>query len=434
MYKHSLRLLLLTILAMSPAWQTDAAEGDSAAGSEGHWPRWRGPHRDGISRETGLLKTWPQDGPQQLWRIPLGNGFSAVSVVGGKAYTMYGTETDEFVACIDAADGEVLWRVRSGEPLENSYGNGPRATPTVDEDRVYTHGATGSLLCLAAQTGEKIWGFNTLEKFAATNLDYGLSASPVIVGKMLIVVVGGEDGKSLVALEKTTGEVLWTSLSDKGGYATPLPIEVDGLKQLAVLTGEAIVGVAQDDGRELWRHPWITTEDANVATPIFHDGRLFVASGYGTGCALFRLSATDGAAEAEPLWDSKDMKSYFSTCVLLDGHLYGFNNTILTCMEFSTGEVRWRERGFNRGSVAAADGMLLILGERGTLALAKASPDAYEEVARVEEILEARTWTVPTIAGGRLYLRNEQELLCLNLKASSQQGDRAEPADIAAER
>ncbi len=318
--------------------------------------------------------------------------------------------------------GTIRWTVRSGELLENEYGNGPRATPTVDRGRVYTHGATGSLLCLDADTGEKIWGLNSLEKFGAENLDFGLSASPLVVGKMLVVVVGGKDGRSLVALDKTSGEVLWTSLSDKGGYSTPLPIEVDGVRQMAVLTGQAIVGVSEVDGRELWRRPWITNLDANVATPIYHQRRLFVASGYGTGCALLELSADGDAATAEELWASKNMKNYFSTSVLLDGHLYGFNNTLLTCMDFATGEVRWRQRGFNRGSVLAADGKLIILGERGTLALAEVSAEQYKEISRVEEILEAQTWTVPTLADGRLYLRNEKEMVCLKVGPARRAG------------
>ncbi len=380
------------------------------------WPCWRGPRGDGISRETGLAHSWPEGGPKKLWSTPLGSGFSSVSVAGGKAYTMYATEAGEMVACISMADGKFIWQTRSGNMLENEYGNGPRATPTVTDGRVFTHGGTGQLLCLDAATGKKIWGFNTLDKFGDKNLDFGLSASPVVVDNMLVVVVGGKGDQTLAALDKTTGDVLWAGLKGKGGYSTPFPIEVGGLRQLAILTGQAIVGVTLKEGRELWRDPWKTSLDANVATPIFHDDRLFVASGYGTGCALFQLTATAGTTQAKKLWASKNMKNYFSTCVLLDGYLYGFNNTILTCMEFATGKVRWRQRGFNRGSLVAADGMLFILGERGTLALAKVTPDAYEELGRVEKVLEPKTWTVPTIADGRLLVRNEKELICLDIR------------------
>jgi len=384
-------------------------------GAEGDWSQWRGPRQEGISLETGLLDSWPEEGPSVLWRTPLGPGYSAVSVVGEKAYTMYGTETDELVVCINVTDGSILWKTRSDGPFENEYGNGPRATPTIDDGRVYTHGATGSLLCLDAGTGERLWGFSTMEEFGAKLLEFGMSASPAVLGDMLVVVVGAENGKSLVALHKTTGKVIWTSLSDKGGYSTPILIDVHGTKQIVVLTGKSVVGVSAEEGRELWRHPWETTLDANVATPIYHDGRLFVSSGYGTGCALFELGITDGVATARELWDSKSMKNYFSTSVLHEGFIYGFNNTLLTCMELETGDVTWRERGFNKGSVLLADGKLIILGERGTLALAGVSSEEYREISRVR-ILDGKTWTVPTVACGRLFLRNEEELICLNLK------------------
>lgn len=384
------------------------------AAAAADWPQWRGPHQDGISTETGLLTDWPEGGPPELWRIPLGLGYSAVSVVGDRAYTMFANEQGEFVIALDAKTGKTLWKVRSGDLFENAYGDGPRATPTVHEGRVYALGATGSLLCLDAATGERIWGLNILDKLGGENLDYGVSASPVVIGKML-VVVGGKDGKTLAALDKGTGEVLWASLSDLGGYSTPIPIEVDGTKQIVVLMGQALVGVSPEDGTELWRHPWKTTMDANVATPIFHDGRLFVSTGYGTGCGMFKLSAAGGKPTAELLWANRNMKNYFSTSVLVDGYLYGFNNTRLVCMDFETGESKWNESGFNRGSLFYADGKLIIYGERGTLAVAEANPNEYQELASAE-IMDGRTWVVPTLADGRLYVRGEEELACLKLK------------------
>jgi len=384
------------------------------AAAAADWPQWRGPRQDGVSTETGLLTDWPENGPPELWRVPLGAGYSSVSVVRDRAYTMFADDQGEFIVALDANAGKTLWKVRSGELFENSYGDGPRATPTVQDGKVYTLGATGSLLCLDAATGERVWGLNILEKLGGENLDYGLAASPVVIGKMLLVV-GGKDGKSLAALDKTTGEVLWTSLRDLGGYSTPIPVEVDGMKQIVVLMGQAVVGVSPDDGTELWRHPWKTTMDANVATPIFHDGRLFISTGYGTGCGMFKLSADGGKPTAELLWANKNMKNYFSTSVLVDGYLYGFNNTRLVCMDFETGEAKWNKSGFNRGSVLCADGKLIIFGERGTLAIAEAIPAEYKELASAE-ILDGRTWVVPTLADGRLFVRGEKELVCLKLK------------------
>lgn len=379
------------------------------------WPQWRGPRMDGISQETDLLSAWPEKGPPELWRVPLGAGFSAVSVVGDRAYTMYGGAEGEFAVCLDAVRGTVLWRTRSGDLFANSYGDGPRATPAIDGDRVYMLGGSGMLQCLDAASGKQVWGCRLTEKFGGEPPEFGFSASPVVFGDMLVVVTGSGGGKSLAAVNKATGDVLWTSLDDKAGYSTPLRIEAAGVPQLVVLMGEALVGVSPQDGREYWRQPWKTTLDANVATPIFRDNRLFVSTGYGTGCGLFELSAVDGRPAAKLLWANKEMKNYFSTCVLVGNYLYGFNNTMLSCMDFETGEVKWRQRGFNRGSLLAADGKLIICGERATLALAEVSPDGYKEISQAP-MLEDRTWTVPTLSGGRLFVRNEKELVCLNLK------------------
>lgn len=384
------------------------------------WPQWRGPRQDGISRETGLAAKWPEKGPPELWRTALGVGFSSVAVVDGKAYTMYGAPEGEFAVALDAASGKLLWKVPSGPLFRNSYGDGPRATPAVHEGRVYSLGAAGSLLCLEAATGKKVWGYNVLEQFGAEPPEFGLSASPVVMGNSLVVVAGGKTGKSLAALDKSTGEVLWTSLSDKAGYSTPIRIEVDGIPQIVVLMGEAMVSVSPKDGREFWRLPWKTTLDANVATPIFHGNRLFVSTGYGTGCGMFELSAKDGKPAVKELWKNKNMKNYFSTSVLLDGFLYGFDNTVLVCMDFQTGKVTWRERGFNRGSLVAADGKLIIYGERATLALAEARSDKYQEISKAP-VLSGKTWTVPTLADGRLFVRNEESLACFDLRGKTAQ-------------
>ena len=215
-------------------------------------------------------------------------------------------------------------------------------------------------------------------------------------------------------MDKATGEVVWTSLADKPGYATPIRAEVDGVPQIIVLMGEALVSVSLQDGREFWRQAWKTTLDANVATPIFDQRRLFVSTGYGTGCALLELSAASGKPAATQLWAGKQMQNCFSTSVLVDGYVYGFHNLLLTCMDFKTGDVKWKQRGFNRGSLIAADGKLIIYGERATLALAAASPLKYQELSRAQ-VLDGKTWTVPTLSSGRLFVRNEQEMVCLKL-------------------
>lgn len=376
------------------------------------WPQWRGPRQDGISHEDGLLETWPEDGPQELWRITLGKGYSAVSVVDGRAYTMYCDNSNEYVVCLDIRDGKILWRVRSDKKYKNAFGDGPRATPTLYEGRVYTHGASGSILCLNAETGVEHWSLNSLEKFGAKNLEWGLSASPAILDDKVIIVAGGKESKSLVALDKEFGEVIWASLNDKAGYSTPILIEVNSMKQVAVFTGEAIVGVALEDGKELWRFPWKTNYDANIATPIYHNNRLFISSGYDSGAVLLGLTVQGDGTQVKVIWKSRYMKNQFSSSVLVDGFLYGFSNTIFTCMDFNTGEVKWIQRGFYKGSLLVADGKLIIYSERAKLVLAEISPDSFKQLA-IAGILKGKTWTVPTLSNGRLYVRNQDELVCL---------------------
>ena len=300
--------------------------------------------------------------------------------------------------------------VRRRGVRQRSEGN-----PTVDGDRVYALGGTGALACLDAKSGELQWGFNVVEKSEAENAEYGASASPVVVGNKLIVVAGKSKGKSLVCLDKKSGETIWTALDDKAGYATPLVTSVGDVTLLAVFTAEGLVGIGLEDGKEFWRHPWETTMDQHTATPIGHDGKVFISTRNSTGSALFELSLDGGSPKAELVWESRNMKNYLSTCVLLDGHLYGFNATRLTCMDFETGDSKWRESGFNKGSLIAADGRLIILGERGNLALAEATPEEYREISKFQ-LFDTLTWIVPTLANGRLYVRNEAELVCLDLR------------------
>lgn len=404
----------MSLVHKTPSWSVLAVFCAAATAFAEPWPQWRGSHADGISRETGLLGKWPDDGPAVLWRAELGGGFSSVSVAGGRAYTMFGTAEGEFVACFDAASGKLLWKTRCAALFTNTYGDGPRATPAIDNGRVYALSGNGGLVCLDSANGKELWSYRLTERFGGAPPDFGFSASPVVIDQMLVVVVGGGKGKSLAALDKTTGKVLWTSLDDKAGYSTPIHVTAGGVPQIIVLMGEALVGVAPSDGHELWRHPWKTELDANVATPIVHQDRVFVSTGYGTGSGLWELSAAGGKPSARLLWANKNMKNYFSTSVLIDGHLYGFNNTMLVCMDFATGDVRWKQRGFNRGSLLAADGKLIILGERATLALAVPSPESYQEISKAS-VLTDRTWTVPTLSDGRLFIRNEKELVALGL-------------------
>ncbi len=402
-------LLHLLLFAAAELFLAASAHADD-------WPNWRGPYQDGISRETGLLAKWPENGPKQLWRVPLGNGFSAVSVVADRAHTCFGSEEGEFAVCLNAADGKPIWKTRIGDLYQNGdYGDGPRATPTVDSGLVYVLSAKGALMCLNASDGKRAWMADLLELRGGKLPEYGFAASPVIDGDKVIVDVGAGGGKSLAAYDKKNGKLLWTSLNDKIGYSTPRVVAIDGVPQIIVLMGEALVSVSPADGKEYWRHEWKTELDANVATPIVSEDKLFISTGYSTGCALFQLSAKDGKPAAEKLWANKKMKNFFATSVLLDGYLYGFNNNELACLDFRAGNSKWQASGFNRGSLIVADGRLIILSASGTLALAEPSPQKYKEISKFQFSSE-RTWTVPTVSGGQLFVRDEKELACYLLK------------------
>jgi outer membrane protein assembly factor BamB len=380
------------------------------------WPQWRGPRQDGISLEQGLLAQWPENGPKQLWRVPLGNGFSSVSVVGDRAYTCYGSGEGEFAVCLNVADGKPIWKYRLGDLYKNGeYGDGPRATPTIDSGMVYVLGGKGALACLDATSGKKVWLADLLELRGGKLPEYGFSASLVIVGDNVIAVVGAGGGKSLAAFNKTNGKLAWTSLDNRIGYSTPRVVTIDGLAQIIVLMGDAVVCVSPGDGKEYWQKPWITELDANVATPVVADNRVFISTGYSTGCALFELTAKGGKPAAEKVWANKELKNYFATSVFLDGYLYGFDNNKFACQDIRTGKVKWRVPGFNRGSLIVADGKLIILGASGTLALAEPSPQKYKEISKFQ-FCDDQTWTVPTVANGRLFVRNEKELACYLLK------------------
>ncbi|MCH8859190.1 MAG: PQQ-like beta-propeller repeat protein [Proteobacteria bacterium] len=380
------------------------------------WPQYRGPSQDGISSETGLLASWPEGGPEEVWRVSLGAGYSAVSIADGKLYTMYNGDGAEWVVCLDANTGEEIWKTEGGKLYKDGQGDGPRSAPAVDEGFVYTLSPRGMLLGLNKDTGEKIWGFNALERFGGNRLQWGLSTSPLVHGNLLLVAIGGERGKGVVALHKRSGREIWSSLGDKASYATPYALTVDGMPQVAFFMQKAVVGLSPEDGRELWRQKWSTDYDVHAAMPIFSDGILFISSGYDTGSGAYELTAQGGKMRKKELWTSNKMKNKFNSSILIDGYIYGFHNTILTCMELSTGDVKWSQRGFNEGSLIGADGRLIIMGGKGQLALAEVSPEAYREISRVEGILSGTTWTMPSLSNGKLYLRSQSEVVCLNLK------------------
>ena len=397
--------------------------GVSVAGAS-DWPQWRGPDRNGISHETGILKEWSDGVPQVLWRVSLGEGFSGISVADGRVYTMFSEGEDEFVICLDASNGEEIWRFRSDSTYyESEGGNGPRATPTIDGEFLFTVSAQRKFYALNSANGEKIWSYDLIRDFNSYMPRWGFSSSPLVEGNMLLVEVGGSNGKFIVAFDKTNGDVLWSSHTDKLGYASPIAVTIGGVRQLIVFAGLRLLSVSTDNGELFWSYPWRTGRfDVHAATPIFiAPDKIFISSAYGKGAAVVQVKVMDSPEsgsgikmEVEEIWRSERVQNRLATSVLHGNHLYGFHKTILKCIDANTGSEKWKARGFGEGTLILAEDHLIILGDRGKLGLVEATPAAFNEVASAE-VLSGLCWTVPTLANGRLYARNEKEIVCLDM-------------------
>jgi outer membrane protein assembly factor BamB len=376
------------------------------------WPQFRGPNRDGISDETGLLASWPEGGPRELWRIALGEGFSGISVVDGRIFTLYASGDDELAGCFDAATGEARWTYRLDSKWEDRFGNGPRSTPTVDGGLVYVLSANGKLAALNVEDGKPAWTKDLQAVYEAKPPEWGVSTSPQVEGEMLLVNVGGK-GASVVAFDKKTGKEVWKTQSDPAGYSAPLTVEVDGVRQVIFFTATGLLSLSPKDGSLLWKQAWKTSYDVNATTPIFiAPNRIFVSTGYDVGAAVYKLKSNGEKFGVDEVWRNREMKNKFSSSVLHDGHIYGFDEKTLKCINAATGETRWQHRDLGHGSLLYADGHLIALGDAGQLALVEATPDEFRQKGSAQ-VFKGKTWTVPTLVGGRLYLRDEKQLVSM---------------------
>jgi outer membrane protein assembly factor BamB len=405
--------------APAPAPAAGAVAAGAPAAAAGDWPQFRGPQRDGVARAAAhLLRSWPAGGPRLVWQVPIGEGYSHLAVADGRIFTLLGANNTEYLAAFDAASGRQLWVLRTDAELSNDQGNGPRSTPTYDGGTLYVQSAQGQLVAVAAANGKVAWKHDLAREFGARMPQWGSSSSPLVEGNLLLVAVGGSGGHSAMAFDKRSGKVVWAALDDRPGYASPIAITAAGVRQAIFFTGSSVAGVAPADGRVLWQVPWTTDYDVNAATPLFvAPDKLYVSSGYDTGSAVFQLHADGGRVTVQPVWKSHEMKNQFSSAVLSGDYVYGFDNGTLKCVKAQTGEERWKQRGLGHGSLILADGMLVVLSEGGKLVLADAAPDAYHERASFQA-LNGRCWTGPSLAGGKLFLRNREQMEAFDLVAA----------------
>jgi outer membrane protein assembly factor BamB len=393
---------------------------DSAPDHSFEWPQWRGPERSGISLETGLLASWPTSGPKALWTISsLGEGYGSLAIRGDRIYLQGVQSGSSSVFCLNRRDGKTVWATALAARLEQDRGSGPRGTPTLDGDRMYVLAENGELACLRVQDGTKVWRRNILQDFNGRNPHWLLSESPLIDGDRVIVTPGGKNA-CIVALDKMTSKNVWASqeLSDGAGYSSCVIADVGGVRTIMALTDRSGVGVRAGDGKLMWRYERVANRTANIATPVFHDNKVFYTSAYGTGGALLGLTAQNGMVKADEVYFTRDMQNHHGGVVLHNGYLYGYSNAILTCMEFTTGRVAWKERSVGKGSLSIADGHLFLLSEGNVAGLAEATPGSYNEKGRFSIPDQGwPSWAHPVVCGGELYLRNQAWLACYAVKA-----------------
>jgi outer membrane protein assembly factor BamB len=402
--------IILGVVLLGPLIRPEARE-------QADWPQWRGPNRDGISKETGLLKEWPSQGPPLVWKTNgTGQGYSSMAISQGRLFTLGIRGNSEFVIAFDVATGRPLWVRPHGTPFRNDRGDGPRGTPTIDGDRLYALGANGDLSCLEVSNGQTVWSLNVLQKFGASNIHWGLSESPLVLDDRVLVNAGGPNA-SVVALNKKDGSLIWKSQSDKAGYSSAMPLQMDGIPQAIFFTSSRALGLDVRDGRLLWEYSRVANSTANAATPVVRNNRVFLSSDYGTGCALLELKPKGKEFTVQEIYFNQNMKNHHSSCVLVGDTLYGYSSSILTALRFDDGQVAWKNRSVGKGSLIYAEGHLYCFSEKGEVGLVEATPDEYREKGRFSIRQESLpTWSHPVIAGGHLYLRDQDTIYAFDIR------------------
>ncbi len=403
---------------LAPAPVADTATG---------WPQWRGPHRDGRAPAGPLRTDWDKRPPKQLWSVPGGKGFGSFAVVGGRLYVHDRVGGDERLLCLDAGTGKTAWEYRypvEYAKMDKNFANGPRATPTVARGRVYVVGGTGLFLCVQPPddpggTPKELWRHDLPAEFDAEVPQWGVACSPLVEGDAVVVQPGGAKG-SVAAFDATTGQLRWAAGTNPAGYSSPVAATVSGRRLVYALAGDALLCVSAD-GKLLATYPFKTDFKGNIATPVVVDDYVFISAAYNHGCALLRAVPAGDGVRLEEVYSraNKLMRNHHSTCVYKDGFLYGYDDERLKCVNLRTGRENadWDSGGLKKGSLILADRHLIVLTESGDLALVDAKSDDFDLVAKVPSGLDgAKNWALPVLVDGRLYLRDDSTVLCLDVR------------------
>jgi len=371
------------------------------------WSNWRGPNYNGISDEAGWVTSKVNSGTKPMWKVSVGTGFSSIAVSNGRAYTMGNINNEDTVYCMDAETGSVIWKHSYRAPLDSgNYEGGPSATPTIVDGKVYTFSKKGKVFCLDAATGDVIWQKDLDVKIP----QWGLAGSALVINDLVIF----NAGTSGMALNKDNGRVVWQNGKRAAGYATGVPFSSHGKKCVAMFGAKEAAGLIAATGKEIWSFKWKTSYDVNAADPIISGDKVFVSSGYNTGCGVFKIDN----GKAKQVWRNKNMRNHFNSCVLQGGYVYGFDEKTLKCLDFNTGQEKWATKELGKGSLMTADNKLIILSEKGKLVIAEVSPSSFKEISSAQ-ILTGKCWTTPVLANGRIYARNAVgDLVCVDVAGS----------------
>jgi len=375
-------------------------------------PQFRGPDRDGVIRGVKLLADWKSSPPHELWRRPVGPGWSGFAVSGEYAVTQEQRGPDERIVCYELRTGKLLWAHSDPVRYDTDIGGiGPRATPTIAEGRVFTMGATGLLTCLELPTGKQLWQRDVLKQTGASAIQWGVASSPLLVDKLVLVSPGGKKGPNLVAYDRLTGKPAWQAGDGQAGYSSPRLATLAGRRQVLIFNSGKLVGHDPASGKLLWQQQWRGSSEC-VAMPLVLPGdRFLLSTGYGVGSRLFQL---DAQLKPKLIWRTRKLRAKFTNLVSRDGHVYGLSDGRLTSIRISDGKRSWRYKRYGHGQILLIDDLLLIQAESGAVVLVRVTPEAATELGRIEALSD-KTWNPPTLAPPLLLLRNHKEAVCYRL-------------------
>jgi outer membrane protein assembly factor BamB len=388
------------------------------------WPQFLGPQRNGISAETNLLEAWPAEGLKILWRAAGGVGMSGLAISQDRLLTLVQRDNQQWLIALDSNLGKPAWQTALAPGYKNQMGDGPRATPTISGSQAFVMTGEGMVASVGITDGQIKWSRDILAELKAKPAEYGMACSPLVVGDRVIITVGAPQA-TVVALDTATGKTMWKSGEDSAGYSSPALLNIHGSPQIVAFTGGSALGLSPASGSVLWRYAYETDFDCNIATPLVYDNNVFISAGENHGSVMLGLKPSGKEFQVEPKWESQGVKSVlrneWQTSILLDGYFYGFDNvgsagpvTHLTCIKAGTGERVWQQPRFGKGNLIAADGKLWISTMNGELVLVRATPDGFQEIGR--QAVLGPTRQAPSLSGGRLYLRDNKEIVCIDVR------------------